>query len=100
MSTLFAIGADALIFIALSWAVWRLLGRSLPLAVLPILAGLGLAATGLRSAIPGVPSELGNQAGFSACSCWLSRRGWKCASSPTGRAASPCCSKGSRCLAW
>lgn len=34
MSTLFAIGADALIFIALPWAVWRLMGRSLPLAVL------------------------------------------------------------------
>lgn len=64
MTTLFAFGADALIFIALPWVVWRLLGRAIPLAVLPILVGLGLAASGLGSTIKGVPSDLGNQIGF------------------------------------
>lgn len=64
MTTLFAVGADALIFIALPWAVWRLLGRTIPLAVLPILVGLGLAASGLGRFLEGVPSELGNQIGF------------------------------------
>lgn len=64
MSPLFAVGADALIFIVLPWTIWRLLGRSLPLAVLPILVGLGLAASGLDHALIGVPSALGNQIGF------------------------------------
>ncbi len=64
MTPLFAFGADALIFIALPWVVWRLLGRAIPLAVLPILVGLGLAASGLGSVLKGVPSDPGNQIGF------------------------------------
>jgi Kef-type K+ transport system membrane component KefB len=64
MTTLLAFGVDALIFIAVPWLVWRLLGRSLPLAVLPILVGLLLAASGYGRALQGVPSVLGDQIGF------------------------------------
>lgn len=64
MPPLFDFIADALIFVLVPWAVWRLLGRSLPLAVLPILIGLGLAAAGLKPTSLGVPSALGDQLGW------------------------------------
>lgn len=37
---------DALVFIVLPWCLWRLLGRRIPFAVLPIIVGLSLAASG------------------------------------------------------
>ena len=55
---------DALIFIGLAWALWRALGRAIPIAVIPIVIGLGLAATGALPADWGVPSVLGEQVGF------------------------------------
>lgn len=64
MPPLLTVGADALIFILLPWLVWRALGRSIPLAVLPILVGLGLAASGLPIAELGIPSGYGNKIGF------------------------------------
>ena len=38
--------ADALVFVVLPWCLWRLLGRRIPFAVLPIIVGLSLAASG------------------------------------------------------
>lgn len=64
MPPLLAVGADALAFILLPWLVWRALGRSIPLAVLPILVGLGLAASGLPFAELGVPSSYGDKIGL------------------------------------
>jgi len=64
MPPLFDFIADALIFVLIPWIVWRLLGRSVPLAVLPILVGLGLAAAGLKPTELGVPSALGDQIGW------------------------------------
>lgn len=64
MPPLLAVGADALVFILLPWLVWRALGRSIPLAVVPILVGLGLAASGLPFAELGIPSLYGNKVGF------------------------------------
>ncbi len=64
MTDLSAIVIDALIFIALPWAIWRLLGKTIPVAVLPILIGLLLAVSGIAPAIEGFPSTLGNQIGF------------------------------------
>lgn len=55
---------DALIFIGLAWVAWRALGRSIPIAVIPIIIGLLLAATGALPAGWGVPSKLGDQIGF------------------------------------
>ena len=59
-----ALALDALIFIGLAWATWRALQRSIPIAVIPIIIGLLLAATGVLPASWGVPSRLGDQLGF------------------------------------
>jgi Kef-type K+ transport system membrane component KefB len=64
MQPILAALADALIFIALSWGIWRALGRSIPLAVVPIVIGLVLAATGSLPAGLGVPSKIGDQIGW------------------------------------
>lgn len=64
MHALLAAAADALIFILLSWAIWRLLARSVPLAVVPIVIGLVLAASGGLPAGLGVPSWLGDRIGW------------------------------------
>lgn len=37
---------DALVFVVLPWCLWRLLGRRIPFAVLPIIVGLLLAVSG------------------------------------------------------
>lgn len=59
-----AASADALIFILLAWGLWRLLGRSIPIAVIPIIIGLVLAATGWLPASLGVPSVIGDSIGW------------------------------------
>lgn len=64
MQALLATGADALIFILLAWGLWRLLGRSIPIAVVPIIIGLVLAATGWLPASLGVPSIIGDKIGW------------------------------------
>lgn len=64
MQPILAALADALIFIALSWGIWRALGRSIPLAVVPIVIGLVLAASGWLPAGLGVPSKIGDQIGW------------------------------------
>lgn len=64
MHAIIAAGADALIFIVLAWTLWRLLGRSIPIAVVPIIIGLVLAATGWLPASLGVPSAIGDKLGW------------------------------------
>ena len=64
MHALLATGADALIFLLLGWGLWRLLGRSIPIAVVPIIIGLVLAATGWLPASLGVPSVIGDKIGW------------------------------------
>lgn len=64
MHTIVAAAADALIFIVLAWTLWRLLGRSIPMAVVPIIIGLVLAATGWLPASLGVPSAVGDKIGW------------------------------------
>ena len=64
MTDLTALALDALIFIGLAWVAWRVLQRSIPIAVIPIILGLLLAATGVLPASWGVPSKLGDQIGF------------------------------------
>jgi hypothetical protein len=44
MHTLLSTSADVLIFILLAWGIWRLLRRSIPISVVPIVIGLVLAA--------------------------------------------------------
>ncbi|ALN62389.1 sodium/hydrogen exchanger family protein [Lysobacter antibioticus] len=64
MQAILAALVDSSIFILLSWGIWRLLGRSIPLAVVPIAIGLGLAAVGGLPAQVGVPSAIGDQFGW------------------------------------
>ena len=64
MQTILSAGADALIFILLAWTLWRLLGRSIPIAVVPIIIGLVLAATGWLPHGWGVPSVVGDKIGW------------------------------------
>lgn len=64
MHTLLSAGADALIFILLAWVLWRVLGRSIPIAVVPIVIGLVLAATGWLPQAWGVPSVIGDKIGW------------------------------------
>ena len=64
MAQLTALAVDALIFVGLAWIAWRALRRSIPIAVIPIIIGLLLAATGVLPASWGVPSRLGDQIGF------------------------------------
>lgn len=59
-----ALVADVLMFVVLAWGIWRALGRSLPIAVLPIVIGLLLAATGVLPAAWGVPSAAGDNIGW------------------------------------
>lgn len=64
MHTILSTGADALIFILLAWTLWRVLGRSIPIAVVPIIIGLTLAATGWLPQSWGVPSVVGEKIGW------------------------------------
>lgn len=64
MHTLLSTSADALIFILLAWGIWRVLRRSIPIAVVPIVIGLVLAATGWLPASLGVPSVVGDKLGW------------------------------------
>lgn len=64
MHMIAATAADALIFIFLAWGLWRLLGRSIPIAVVPIIIGLVLAVTGWLPPALGVPSAAGDKAGW------------------------------------
>lgn len=64
MPSAFAFVLDALIFIVLAWTAWRVLGRSIPIAVVPIIIGLLLAATGALPAAWGVPSVVGDKVGW------------------------------------
>jgi len=40
MTPLTALAVDALIFVGLAWTTWRALGRSIPIAVIPIFRAL------------------------------------------------------------
>lgn len=62
VQSLIAAAFDVLVFVVLAWCVWRGLGRSIPIAVIPIVIGLVMAATGAGSL--GLPSALGDDIGW------------------------------------
>ncbi|UNK48728.1 cation:proton antiporter [Lysobacter sp. S4-A87] len=62
--SLIAAALDALVFVVLAWCVWRAMGRSIPIAVIPIVIGLVLAATGVVPASWGLPSVIGDNIGW------------------------------------
>jgi Kef-type K+ transport system membrane component KefB len=64
MQSIVGLIADAAVFILVPWIVWRVVGRTIPFAVLPIMVGLGIAAFGGAPAEFGIPSSLGVQLGW------------------------------------
>lgn len=64
MPSLLAAVLDTLVFVVLAWCVWRALGRSIPIAVIPIIIGLVLAASGVIPASWGLPSAIGQDIGW------------------------------------
>lgn len=64
MSVLLPFIIDVLLFILVPFIVWRLLQRTIPIAVLPILTGLLLAASGLAQDYWQTPSVISTQLGF------------------------------------
>src|SRR5262245_25552706 len=64
MPSLIALALDAAVFIVLAWLAWRALGRSIPIAVIPIIIGLLLAASGWPVKAWGLPSLWGAPSGW------------------------------------
>ena len=64
MANLTALLIDAAIFVLCPWILWRLLYKALPIAVLPILAGIGLAVWHVPVQQMGIPSVYGNNIGW------------------------------------
>jgi hypothetical protein len=64
MDSLLASATDFFLFTGLSWAIWRALGRSVPIAVLPIIIGLVLAVTRMLPQSLGIPAPGGNAVGW------------------------------------
>ncbi|GBQ92548.1 Na+/H+ antiporter [Acetobacter nitrogenifigens DSM 23921 = NBRC 105050] len=66
MTNITALISDAALFVLLPWALWRLLQKTLPIAVLPILVGILLAVWHVPVQKYGVPSLYGNDIGWVA----------------------------------
>jgi Kef-type K+ transport system membrane component KefB len=64
MNNIVATVVDFSVFVGLSWAIWRVLGRAIPIAVLPIIIGLVLVATDTLPSHWGLPSAGGEQIGW------------------------------------
>lgn len=63
-TALLEFGIDASIFMLIPYLVWRLLGRTVPLVVIPILTGICMAAFGVPREAWGIPSVIGDQIGW------------------------------------
>ncbi|MDN6714232.1 MAG: cation:proton antiporter, partial [Acetobacter sp.] len=66
MANLTALLTDAAIFVFFPWALWRLMQKALPIAVLPILVGIALAVWHVPVQQMGIPSVYGNTIGWVA----------------------------------
>lgn len=66
MSDFTALVADAGVFVCLPWIIWRLIGRAVPIAVIPILIGILAAVWHLPVKSLGIPSFYGDTIGWVA----------------------------------
>ncbi|GBR06860.1 hypothetical protein GCM10007207_26080 [Asaia siamensis] len=66
MNDLTAVLADIGIFVCVPWVLWRLLGRVIPIAVIPILIGIMAAVWHLPLKSIGIPSFYGDTIGWIA----------------------------------
>ncbi|MFW7269735.1 cation:proton antiporter [Gluconacetobacter sp. Hr-1-5] len=58
--------ADFGVFVVIPWLIWRLLRRTIPIVVLPIVVGILIAVTGWPIGRLGVPSAIGDMIGWIA----------------------------------
>lgn len=66
MESFIALIADVGIFVLVPWMLWRLIGKVLPIVVLPILLGMGMAVLHIPVADMGIPSVIGDEIGWVA----------------------------------
>ncbi|QBL93291.1 hypothetical protein KSAC_10520 [Komagataeibacter saccharivorans] len=66
MSDITALIPDVVLFVIFPWGLWRLLNRTIPIVVLPILLGIGLAVMHAPVQELGIPSTCGNNIGWLA----------------------------------
>ncbi|NHN90976.1 cation:proton antiporter [Acetobacter sicerae] len=66
MESFVALIADVGIFVLVPWVLWRLIGKVLPIVVLPILLGMGMAVLHVPVTDMGIPSAIGDEIGWVA----------------------------------
>ncbi|GBR16566.1 cation:proton antiporter [Gluconobacter frateurii] len=66
MTNITALIADAAVFVFLPWILWRVLRRSIPIVVLPILIGILISVWHLPVKSLGIPSVYGSDIGWVA----------------------------------
>ncbi|MBS1094888.1 cation:proton antiporter [Gluconobacter wancherniae] len=66
MGNMTALISDVFVFVFIPWILWRVLRRSIPVAILPILVGIVLAVTHFPVARLGIPSLYGDYIGWLA----------------------------------
>ena len=66
MTNITALFADAAVFVFLPWVLWRLLYRTIPIVVLPILIGIVISVWHFPVKSLGIPSVYGSDIGWVA----------------------------------
>jgi len=87
MSDLTALLADAGLFVCVPWILWRVMGRVVPIAVIPILIGILAAVWHLPLKSIGVPSFYGDTIGWIAVLVLAFTAGMEMWQHPEGEAA-------------
>jgi len=57
MTEIVALMADASVFVLVPWIIWRIIFKSIPISVMPILVGISLAVMHVPVSAIGVPSS-------------------------------------------
>ncbi|QDH17738.1 cation:proton antiporter [Swingsia samuiensis] len=66
MANILALLADAMVFVFLPWVLWRLLRKTFPIVILPILIGIMMAVWHVPVEKIGIPSTYGTYIGWAA----------------------------------
>ena len=66
MTNITALIADAAVFVFLPWVVWRILKKTIPIVVLPILVGILISVWHIPVKSLGIPSVYGSDIGWVA----------------------------------
>ncbi|QEO17292.1 cation:proton antiporter [Acetobacter vaccinii] len=66
MADIIHLVADTALFVILPWVLWRILGKTIPIVVIPILVGISIAVWHIPVGAAGIPSTYGNTIGWVA----------------------------------